>query len=141
VDHANECWRKSGVQAPEVSGFTGQTRKRGISVIATIKRHTARETLIKHEAKGINVSATIEWATTNLFGGQVFSCAHHDVFVGQVLAGFTHHFGDAEVSKHYAPIWRDQDVPGFYIAVDETTLVRVIQSGSNCCTNVNGEFG
>ena len=63
------------------------------------------------------------------------------MFVGQVLAGFAHHFGDAEVSKHHASIGRDQDVPGFHIAVDETILVRVIQSGSNCCTNVNGELG
>ena len=87
----------------------------------------AGEHLVCHDAEGVDVGAVVDLLALALFGRHELGCSDDEAGAGGVLVP-SERLGDTEVEHQTSEVWRDQNVRGFDVAVDDARLVRCVES-------------
>ena len=90
------------------------------------KRKLARQHFIQHDADGINIRLVVDVAAPRLLRRDIMHRA--DRFVGHRLRFGLREARDAEIHHLDAAVLEHHDILGLDVAVDDTALVRVLQS-------------
>ena len=100
------------------------------------ERREARHHLIEHRPERPHVGPRVRVPrfALRLFGRHVLGRPHHDARARELLVGL-HLLREAKVHHHRPAIGRDDDVPGFQVAVDDPLLVRVVGRIGNILQN------
>jgi hypothetical protein len=89
------------------------------------ERELAGNQFIQHDAQGIQVRPPVDGAAHRLFRSKVEDRPYDLAALGQARG---HRLGQAEVHQFDLPAWRQKDVLGLQVAVDDSVLMGVIES-------------
>jgi hypothetical protein len=123
VDEVDETDRKRRPKMCEVSWIALQAGKRCIGIRLTEEGNATCEALVQHKNKQIQIGPTVKFVPAHLLWRKVFRGAHHDVVAGEVVFNPIKPFSNSEVSEQNASIFGDENVPWFYISMDESSGV------------------
>ena len=141
VDEVDEPARDRRAQPAEVRRVALEPGERGVGVGLAEERDAAGEALVEHEAERVEVGATVELATADLFRRQVLRGAHHHVVAREVVVGRVEALGDAEVGEQHAPVGGDEDVAGLDVAVHEAGVVGGVERRRDARADVDRQLG
>ena len=85
----------------------------------------------------MNVGLGRGFQPLNLLRGHVGGCANQTVHVGHPLTAYD--TGNAEVGQFHYPFWRNHQVGGFEVAVQNPPFVGVVQAFEGLLNNLNGQ--
>ena len=99
-----------------------------------VKGHLTGQHFIQHHAHAVNIAGKGHVLAARLFGRKVVHRAHHVIALGQGAAA--RHAGNAKVRHLDQAFGIDQDVLGLDVAVDDTIIVRMLQSRKDADGNL-----
>jgi hypothetical protein len=129
-DQLIELRRKFGTQRAQARRDVPRQRQQNGSDVLAHDRRPAAEHAIQNGTEAVQVAAVIDFAAAGLLGGHVVGRPDDEVAGGQA-GHVVPQSGQAKIEDLHVAPFVEPEILGFDVAMDEASLVRGDQSGSD----------